>query len=78
MLGVDLTANFIAELLLFQNLDLSLSEDNAILIDFSFERLQTLVEVFQAVPQPDRANATGRDKHALFAKFIADPDPTPS
>jgi hypothetical protein len=55
---------------LLKRLNLAFCQDHTSLSDFGFQSFQTQLEVLQIMAQPDRADARGRDKDTLFAKFI--------
>ena len=74
MCGLDLAPGLVVELLLFQRLDLSLGQDDALFGDFGFERLQADLEVGQAVAYPDRTDPAGGDEDALLAQLVGDSD----
>ncbi len=65
-----LTAGFIIKLFLLKGLDLCFGQDDAVLGDLRFQSLQAVLEVGKLVAQPDRPDARGRDKHALFAQLV--------
>ena len=62
-----LAAGLIVMLLLLKSLDLCLGQDDTVFSNLGLQRFQPILEVGKLMPQPDRADAEGRDKHAACA-----------
>ena len=72
MLGFDLAVGLLLLLGFLQGLELVLSQDQALLGHLRFQRLESLLEGLQIMPQPDRAHPAGRDEEALSLQLVRD------
>ncbi len=71
MRAFDLSANFVILLFALQSLHLCFGQDDAFLCRFFLQNRQALLEIRKTMPQPDGADARGRNKDAPLAQFVA-------